>query len=64
MTMVDQMLAQGVPIHGIGVQMHTHVFRPEKEVIAKHLAEAVKRGLWIHFSELDVENNHSYGNRY
>lgn len=50
---VNDLKNKGVPIHGIGMQMHITMDVPN-EVIASHLEKCVETGLLIHFSELDI----------
>lgn len=47
---------QGVPLHGYGLQMHTNIYRPVKD-IEEALKLAVQTKLLIHISELDVSVN-------
>lgn len=53
MTMVDDFMAYGVPISGIGFQMHIRVDIPN-DVIAETLRRAAATGLQIHLSEVDI----------
>ena len=53
MTMVNDFLARGVPISGIGFQMHIRVDTPN-QVIAETLRRAAATGLQIHLSEVDI----------
>jgi endo-1,4-beta-xylanase len=46
----------GVPIHGYGLHFHTNIYRPQED-IEEALRLAVKTGLKIHLSELDVSLN-------
>jgi endo-1,4-beta-xylanase len=55
--MIDELLAKGVPIHGMGLQMHLELEYPPLEKIEHACCEFVKRGLLIHFSELDIRLN-------
>ena len=51
--MVREFKAQGVPISGIGFQMHIRMDTPD-EVIANSLKKAAETGLQIHLSEVDI----------
>ena len=51
--MVKEFKAQGVPISGIGFQMHIRMDTPD-DVIANSLRKAAKTGLQIHLSEVDI----------
>ncbi|MEM9889093.1 MAG: non-reducing end alpha-L-arabinofuranosidase family hydrolase [Bacteroidota bacterium] len=50
---VRDLKQKGVPIHGIGMQMHIRMDVPN-ERMAKHLKKCVETGLLIHFSEVDI----------
>jgi len=56
MDMLKEWKASGVPVHGYGLQMHTNIYRPLKD-IEKAFSMAVQTGLLIHVSELDVSVN-------
>ena len=51
--MIKELKADGVPISGLGFQMHIRMDIPN-EVIASSLKKAVKTGLQIHLSEVDI----------
>ena len=53
MVMVKDFQARGVPISGIGFQMHIRMDIPN-EVIAHTLKQAAATGLQIHLSEVDI----------
>jgi endo-1,4-beta-xylanase len=55
--MVRRLQEKGVPIHGIGFQMHTQVGWPPVSLVDSVVKEAVATGLLIHFSEVDVSVN-------
>jgi endo-1,4-beta-xylanase len=50
---VNNLKSKGVPIHGIGMQMHIRMDIPN-ETIEYALKKCVETGLLIHFSELDI----------
>lgn len=51
--MIDDLKSQGVPISGLGFQMHTRMDVPDS-LIAYTLKKAVETGLKIHLSEVDI----------
>ena len=51
--LVNELNNQGVPIHGIGFQMHIRMDIPN-ETIAYALRKAAETGLQIHLSEVDI----------
>ena len=53
LNMVKDFKKEGVPIHGIGFQMHIRMDTPD-EVIAYSLKKAAETGLQIHLSEVDI----------
>ncbi|MBT5292890.1 MAG: endo-1,4-beta-xylanase, partial [Cellvibrionales bacterium] len=53
MTMVEDFLKRGIPISGIGFQMHIRMDIPNT-VIASTLERAAATGLQIHLSEVDI----------
>lgn len=55
--MVEDFIKRGVPISGIGFQMHIRMDIPN-EVIASTLRRAAATGLQIHLSEVDIIFNH------
>lgn len=57
LTLVKNLKAAGIPIHGIGTQMHTDIYCP-KPVIENTLKQLAATGLLVHVSELDVSVNH------
>lgn len=54
--LVEGMLERGIPIHGVGLQVHTHVNRPVSD-IRTAIITAAQTGLKVHVSELDVAVN-------
>ena len=50
-------IANGVPIHGIGLQSHIGIGFPEKSEITQALLDVQELGIKIHLSELDVAVN-------
>lgn len=53
LALVQELRAEGVPIHGIGFQMHIRMDTDE-QLIARSLAKAAETGLLVHLSEVDV----------
>ena len=53
MTMIEDFQKRGVPISGIGFQMHIRMDIPN-EIIAHTLKTAASTGLQIHLSEVDI----------
>ncbi|WP_227607818.1 endo-1,4-beta-xylanase [Hymenobacter translucens] len=51
------MRQRGVPVHGLGLQMHISILNPENTQIAEALGEVQQTGLKIHLSEIDVAVN-------
>lgn len=51
--LIDRLKSRGVPVSGIGLQMHTRMDVPE-EVIAHSLRKAAETGLKVHLSEVDI----------
>jgi endo-1,4-beta-xylanase len=56
LTLLSNLKAAGVPIHGIGTQMHTDIYCPIS-VIENTLKQLAATGLLVHVSELDVSVN-------
>lgn len=52
--MVKTFRQRGVPINGIGMQMHILHGRPNVESIAANIARFVKLGVQVHITEMDV----------
>jgi endo-1,4-beta-xylanase len=57
LVMLDDFLARGVPIDGIGLQMHIDSDRPSLQDIHQSIARIVDRGVKVRLSELDVSLN-------
>jgi len=53
LNMVNEFKAKGIPISGIGFQMHIRMDIPD-EIIAYSLKKAAETGLQIHLSEVDI----------
>ena len=54
--MVTDFKQRGIPIHGLGLQMHINI-KTKNEGIITMLKEVAKTGLLIHISELDISVN-------
>lgn len=54
--LVDELLAKNVPLHGIGLQMHTDINKLEDR-IKYAIRAAAARNIQVHVSELDVSVN-------
>ncbi len=54
--MVDDFQKRGIPIDGVGLQMHINHKHPVEGIVYA-MNEIVKRGLKVHISELDVSVN-------
>lgn len=53
--LAEGLLAQGVPIHGIGIQLHTSLNAPpDPEKLSNFIADINDLGLKTHISEMDV----------
>ena len=55
--MLDDFQERGIPIDGVGLQMHMAYDGPPLEEITETIDEVAKRGLKLHLSELDVRIN-------
>lgn len=55
--MLDNFEENNIPIDGIGLQMHISTEYPKNRTIEKAVDLFVKRGLKIHFSEIDIRVN-------
>ena len=58
--MLKKLLAQGVPIHGMGLQAHWHLDDPNEQQIRESIDKFASLGLKVQFTELDVT---TIGNR-
>jgi len=53
--LLSDLLSRGVPVHGVGLQMHLHVDAPPKpDDVAETMARLADLGLEVHVTELDV----------
>jgi len=58
--LVNGLLLDGIPIHGVGLQMHTSLENaPSKEELAANLDRLADLGLRIHITEMDVRVQNS-----
>lgn len=56
--LLRSLLADGVPIHGVGLQMHVSAnSRPSDASIAANMRRLADLGLRVHISEMDVKTN-------
>ena len=54
-TLVHGLLQRGVPIHGVGLQMHVSLDRsPEPQDVAANMKRLAALGLKVHITEMDV----------
>jgi endo-1,4-beta-xylanase len=61
-TLLQDLLANGVPIDGVGLQMHISATgRPSDPAIAANMRRLAGLGLIVHISEMDVRVNDSVG---
>jgi endo-1,4-beta-xylanase len=54
---LQTMRRRGVPVQGLGLQMHLSIVSPENTQLAEALRDAQGTGLTLHLSELDVALN-------
>jgi len=52
--MLKELLAQGVPIHGVGLQAHWNLGGPDEQAIRESIDRFSSLGLKVQFTELDV----------
>ena len=57
LAMVDDLQRRGIPIDGVGLQLHVTYSFPHIGQIEAVMGELVNRGLLVHLSELDVRVN-------
>ncbi len=57
LTMIDDLQNRGIPIDGVGFQMHITYNWPSISQIRAAVNEIVNRGLVVHFSEVDIRVN-------
>lgn len=57
LAMVDDLQARGIPIDGVGLQMHITYTTPPLSNIVAVMDAVVQRGLKVHISEMDVRVN-------
>ena len=62
--MLDGLKARGVPIDGVGFQMHVFMDYPSVAQIKASLQQVVDRGLKVKISELDIPINNPYSAAY
>jgi len=55
--MIDDFQSRGVPIDGVGFQMHISYNFPSLQQIRNAVEPILERGLMVHFSELDIRVN-------
>lgn len=59
-TMVKGLLERGVPIDGVGLQMHTWIYGPPTpQELAENIQRLADLGLEAHITEMDVRLQHS-----
>jgi endo-1,4-beta-xylanase len=52
--MVRDLRKAGVPIHGVGLQMHVSNLHPDLSGVSENIARLAGLGLQVHITELDV----------
>lgn len=57
LNMLDDFQTRGIPIDGVGLQMHISYKSPDISAIRETINEIVRRGLKLHISELDIRMN-------
>lgn len=62
--MVDELLADDVPIDGIGFQMHVFMTWPDISHIRSAFEQVADRGLKVKITELDIPINNPFGGEY
>lgn len=53
-SMVRDFRRRGVPIHGVGFEMHLSTLHPDYESISANIARFTALGVQVHITELDV----------
>ncbi|NQX59768.1 endo-1,4-beta-xylanase [Paenibacillus qinlingensis] len=53
-SMIQNLLAKGVPIHGIGVQTHNTIYIPDKDTVDRTMAKLAALGIDIQITEMDM----------
>ena len=53
----EKLKSEGVPVHGIGLQLHIYTSTPSDKAIEKATETIAKAGFLIHFSEIDISMN-------
>lgn len=60
--LMESLLAKRVPVHGIGLQMHTTIGdTPDPEDVRRNMDRLAQLGLEIHVTEMDVRLNDEMG---
>lgn len=54
---LSKLKEDGVPIHGVGMQLHMFNFTPGENAIRTAVEALVEKGFMIHFSEVDISMN-------
>ena len=57
LSLLNNLRQRGVPIHGIGMQMHISILHPENKQIASAIKEISDNDYKIHLSEIDISVN-------
>ena len=55
--MVKELLAEGVPVHGVGLQGHWNINEPTEQNIRESIDKFASLGLQVQITELDVKVN-------
>jgi len=63
LNMVDDLLAKGVPIEGVGFQMHVQIDWPSTSAIQNAFKAIADRGLMVKITELDVPVNNPWASQ-
>jgi endo-1,4-beta-xylanase len=62
--MVDDFKQRGIPIDGVGFQMHIYMGWPNASTLKNSFAEVVARGLKVKITELDIPINNPFDGSY